>query len=352
VETSINYLMLHRDPVRHQYFSNKENRDPIFDPVAKAWIVTDPSQSRELIASANLRPVPYAEDYQALEGRLGIDFSSLTFAFNHIPICLHGDRHVRSRRRVSEFLAARKASLNARIPEAVATHFNAFRREGQVEVMEDVVVPLVHDIISTVIDIDISAQDCPNASLVFDKSTGVKKRRRIAAEIASLRELISSRLGPNTTDDDVGLRLALLILGKDALIGTLGESLYRLLEVNAGRQLSDIEYPDFPPETGVPFIERQVVAPFRLADREFAAGDRVRIFLQAFAYAGGPRSRTNFFGSGAHACLGRPVSIEIWNAITALLSGVPLRANVLAYSARTSDYVFACPERLQVELRQ
>src|SRR5277367_2840593 len=129
--------MLHRDPGRHQYYSEKEGRDPFFDTGANAWIITNPSHCRELIGSSNLRPASYAEDYKIMETRLGIDFSSLIFAFDHIPICLHGDRHVRSRRRASEFLAERKASLNARIPEAVATHFDSIRREGRVEVMKD-----------------------------------------------------------------------------------------------------------------------------------------------------------------------------------------------------------------------
>jgi cytochrome P450 len=352
VELPINVLMLHRDPGRHQYFSRTESREPFFDTVAKAWIITDSAQCRELIGSSKLHPATYAEDYKVLEQRLGLDFSSLSFAFAHIPICLHGDRHARARRRVSEFLASRKAALNARIPDAVATHFNAFRREGRVEIMKDAILPLVLDIISTVIDIDISDVDCQNASLVFDKSISVNKRRNVAAEIATLRDLISGHLGPNASEDDIGMRLALLVLGKDALIGTLGESLHRLLEANPGRRLTDIEYPDFPPETGVPFIERVVVNPFMLAAKNFALGDRVRIFLQTFAYEGEPRSRTNFFGAGPHACLGRPVSLEIWNAITALLSAVPLYATVLSYAARTSDYVFACPEHLQVELRQ
>src|SRR6185312_17235704 len=105
-----------------------------------------------------------------------------------------GDRHARARRRVSEFLASRKTALNARIPDAVATHFNAFRREGRVEIMKDAILPLVLDIISTVIDIDISDVDCQNASLVFDKSISVNKRRNVAAEIATLRDLISGHL--------------------------------------------------------------------------------------------------------------------------------------------------------------
>lgn len=351
MELPINFLMLHRDPMRHQYFSREESRDPFFDPIAKAWIITNPTHCRDLIASGNLRPASYEEDYKTLEERLGIDFSSMTFAFNHIPLCLHGDRHMRSRRRVGEFLATRKALLDTRIPEAVATHFDAIRRVGRVEIMRDMVYPLVPDILSTVIDIDVSAVNCSNASVIFDKSISINKRRRIAAEIATLRELIASRLGGDASEEDVGMRLALVILGNDALTGTLGESLYRLFRTNPGRRLADIDYPELPPETGVPFIERLVVTPFKLASYDFAIGDRVRIFLQAFAYAGEPRSRVNFFGAGAHACLGRPISIAIWNAITAFLSNIPLRTDVLSYSARNSDYVFACPEALQVELR-
>jgi hypothetical protein len=352
VSLPINFLMLHRDPVRHQYFIQNQDRDPFFDAAVKGWIVANPVHCRDLIASNNLRPASYEEDYKALEARLGIDFSSLTFAFSHIPLCLHGEHHARQRRRASEFLAARKAALNARIAPAVARHCGAFHREGRIEVMHDTVLPLVLDIISTIIDINVTAGDCPNASLVFDRSIGVNKRRAIAAEIAALREQIASRLGASATDEEIGLRLALLILGKDALIGTLGESLYRLLDAHSGQLLSDIEYPALPPETGVPFIERLALTPVKLGPSNCADGERVRIFLQTFAYQDEPRARSNFFGAGAHACLGRAVSIDIWNAITGFLSKIPLRAKVLSYRPRTSDYVFACPEYLHVELHR
>jgi hypothetical protein len=217
--------------------------------------------------------------------------------------------------------------------------------------MNDVIVPLVHEFISLIVDIDISSMlDCHHASQIFDRSIGINKRRRIEAEIASLRKLISSRLKENATEEEIGLRIAFLILGKDPLMGTLGESLHRLLEENPGRQLIEIEYPELPAETGVPFIERLVVTPFELAGHEFMKGDRVRIFLQSFAYADNPGSRANFFGAGTHACLGRPLSIEVWKGIVAFLSTVPLRANVLSYAPRTSDYVFTCPEHIRVEM--
>lgn len=354
MESPINFLTLHRDPIRHQYFPNNQSREPFFDPIANAWIITDPSHCKELIASSNLRPgtSACAEDYRILGERLGVDFSILIFVFGHIPLCLHAEPHAHSRRRMSEFLATRKAELNARIPALVATHFDVMRREGRVEIMKDAIIPLGLDIMSIIVDLDISTADCKSVSIAFDKLISMTKRRRAAADMATLRELIARHLGPEVSEDDVGLRLALLVLGRDPLIGTLGESLYRLLAANSGRRLLDISYPDLPTETGVPIAERLVVTPFKFAGRDFVVGDRFRIYLQSLAYVDEPRVRTGFFGGGAHTCLGRPIFTEIWKATTALLSEIPLRATVLSYAARDSDYVFTCPEHLKVELLQ
>ena len=127
----------------------------------------------------------------------------------------------------------------------ITRHFGVLRHEGQFELMNDVIAPFVHEIVSLIVDIDISASlDCRNVSQVFDRSIGVIKRRRIEMEIASLREFITSRLKEKATEEEIGLRLAFLILGKDPLMGMLGESLYRLLEDNPGRRLTDVAYPE------------------------------------------------------------------------------------------------------------
>jgi cytochrome P450 len=350
---SHNFLTLHREQRRHAYFSAHADSAPFFDPVASAWIVTNPALCRELLGSSHLHPPPYAESLNALAQRLGTDFVSLLFAFSHIPLCLHGDRHRPARRRASEFLAARKGALNARLPAIIATNFGRLRHPGRLDLMHDIIVPAVRDIISILVDMDVgSGLECRDASFVLDRFIGVAKRRRIEQEIATLRDAIADRLGDEATEDDIGLRLTLLLLGKDPLIGTVGESLRQLLDDNPGLRLSDIDYPELPPQTGIPFVERVVAAPFEDADCAFKIGDKVRIFLQSFAYVDNSGARTNFFGAGAHACPGRPVSIDIWKEITAFLSDVPLRASVLSYAPRSTDYMFTCPEHLHVELRQ
>lgn len=344
-------LTLHRAPDRDRFFCENHNQPPVFDDSSKAWIVTDPAQCAQLLASSNLRPSSYVAGIETLESRLGIDFSDLIFALNHIPLCLHGEPHLRCRRRISEFLATRKASLSACLPRLVAEHFGPFARGGRIEVMREVIEPFVLEVISTTIDIDFrSAVKCSFVSTIFDRSIGVRKRRRIAREVSELRAFIASSLGPEANEEDVGIRVALVILGNDALTGTLGESLHRLLVVNSGRRLNEIAYPEQPPQTGVPYVDRIVDTPFVLAGQKFVAGDRARIFLQTFAYSAAPKSRRHFFGAGPHVCLGRPLAIEAWQEVSAFLGGVPLFADVISYAEKTDNYVFLCPERLELEV--
>ena len=59
-----------------------------------------------------------------------------------------------ARRRVSEFLSARKAALTAGIPQAVSRRFEIMRRAGRVEAMREVLNPLVNDIMGIISDID------------------------------------------------------------------------------------------------------------------------------------------------------------------------------------------------------
>ncbi|MDR3464758.1 MAG: hypothetical protein P4M07_02315 [Xanthobacteraceae bacterium] len=348
---SPNFLTFHRDEARHDFFSDHRDRPPFFDPRTRTWIVTSASDCRQLISSDKLRPATYADDYRALGQRFNIDFSALVFAFDHIPLCQHGDPHARSRRLASEFLAARRTVVAAQIPDITARHLSAFKRTGKLEVMNDIIEPMIREYLCLISGVEIgAAQSIGHISSIFDRSSGLNKRQAMESEIAALRELIVSRLGRHAPEDEVGLRLAFFILGMDPLRGTLGESLHKLIEANAGLRLADINYPAFPPQTGVPFIERLVITPFNSGTAAFNSGDRVRIFLQSFSSEQSDLSRANFFGAGTHACLGRPLSLDIWQGLTAFLSEIQLRASVLSYTPRTSDYVFTCPEKLVLEL--
>jgi hypothetical protein len=335
-------LTVARTAERDSFLAESRTRDPFFDTASAAWIVTQPELCKELVASASLVPAPAVETYNDMATQLGLDFDNVIFAFHHIPLCLRDELHAHSRRRTSEFLSTRRYAMKSWMANALPDLLVPFRSAGHFDAMMSVVVPIVRGLISTMIGLDLPADlDLDDISLVFDKSISMRRRLALDASIGLLRRHIQTELGMEGDDDAVGLLLALVILGKDALLGTLGESLYRIFRDAGERRLKELDYGRSPAQTGVPFVERVVVAPISAGGLKLAPGERVRIFLQTFAHSP-PSSHHRFFGAGAHACLGRPISTELWIGISDNLSAVDLRPRVLSYVAGRR-LCFQCP---------
>lgn len=344
------YLTFHRSPERHARYLH-DSGCPVFDPVTKAWIITDPGSCERLLTSPDTRPVGYSENYAALEQRLGVDFSNALLALLHIPMCLHEEAHQKARRRVGEHLAARRFDLSASMTKSLAVNLEPLRKQGELEIVSQVLEPLVLGVAEALTDVPPAvAAECRTVSTLFDKSIGPRKRRRIDMELGLMRDAIISKLGPDTPEDAVGLRLALAVLGRDTLVGTIGSSLYSILSANPGRRLNEIAYPKMPPETGVPFIEPIAVTAFPDQGAQINSGDRLRIYYQTFAYSESPEDRPKMFGVGGHLCMGKALSLDLWGGVTSALGEIPLFADIVSHEWRTDDYVFLCPSHLRVRL--
>lgn len=344
------YLTFHRSPERYAGYFRGTDR-PVFDPVTKAWIVTDPGCCERLLTSPNTRPATFSDNYVALEKRLGIDFSNVLLALLHIPMCLHEEAHRKARRRVAEHLAARRFDLSAGMTKSLAVHLEPLRQEGELEIISKVLEPLILGVTEALTDVPPAvAAECRTVSTIFDKSIGPRKRQRIDVELGLMRAAIIGKLGLDASEDAVGLRLALAVLGRDTLIGTIGASLYSILSANPGRRLNEIIYPNMPPETGVPFIERIAVNTFSDQGTQFNSGDGLRIYYQAFAYSDSPLEQPKIFGVGSHLCMGKNFSLDLWSEMTSALGKIPLYADIVSHEWRTDDYIFLCPSHLRVRL--
>jgi hypothetical protein len=344
------YLTLHRSPDRRAHYDAAGTK-PAFDPVTNAWIIRDAGMCERILASPHTRPDTFAENYAILEQHLGLDFSNTQVAIRYIPLCLHAGDHVKARHLVAEHLAAQKDRISAWLANDLPVHLRVLDQEGDVELVRDMLEPIVFGAFEVVTDVPAPvARSCKATSVLFDKASGPRKRRRAEDDVARLRAAIRSKLGPDASADAVGVRLALAVVGRDSFLGTLGASLHHVLTANQGRRLDEIDYPQTPPETGVPFVERIAVQSFDDADTRFKTGDRIRLYLQSFAYTNSARDRGRIFGVGSHLCPGKSLSIAVWGAMTRRLRQIPLHADVTSYAVRTDDYVFLCADHLNVRL--
>ncbi len=344
-----NYLTIYRQAERDEFLASARRSGPFFDRVTRAWIVADPDLCRELLSTPALYPAPALEHYRNMPSGFGDAFTSVAFAFEHIPLSMYGEVHTEARRRASTFIAGRHHAIRAWAEDKLPGHLEALARAGRVELMSEVIKPLVRELFATLVDTDLPDRlVLDHVSQVFDKSIGMSRRVRLEADMEQLEAHLRERLG-DIGEDEIGMRLGLLVVGKDALVGTLAESLSQLFSDNADLPLNRMTFAKMPHRTAVPFVERIAAEPVSVAGLELAEGDRVRVVLQTYGH-GAPSEHHRYFGAGAHACLGRPLSLELWSAIATILTRLTSRVRVLDYQLATDSYVFIVPTKLEVEV--
>jgi len=314
--------------------------------------MTDPFPVRSLdgiahvLGGAGYAPITYADRHRMLGERLGFDVSEILRAIEAIPLCLRGAAHAERRKRLAELIARAAGSIDAFVAEDLGGMVQAAFAPGRHDVMTDFVHPCVDRIIACTIEI--APQTAPDTmiSKIFSQSIGVAKRRRMNRELGELRGRLGAAF-PELGPDEIADRVALSILGTDTLRGTFGCSLHALFEGGPARDAVR-RYRDIPPRTGVPYIDREALCPGEVEGAGHAAGAAFRACLGALE-GGADRDRVRFWGFGAHLCLGRKMSLQVWQGITAELLRLAPRVRVLEYGLLRDD-VFAIPGRFEIEV--
>lgn len=290
------------------------------------------AEAVRFLADPDYDVVPYHDRYAALADRLQLDFSNILYLLDHLPLALRETAHVDQRADVARLLADRRPHVAAALPAIIARHFAGLSRPGPCNLLDDCVKPTVEAMIATLIAADLSPTTANLVSRVFSQAMGVAQRRAMNAELAGLRRQIALA-HPDESVLRQGSRLALVVLGRDALIGTLSRSLHAHLLDLDGRPLRTHPMPEVPTHTGVPYIDREAKADH---------GDVVRCRLQALE-AAAPAERLRFFGAGPHVCLGRVLTLELFHQVSAHLSGLATSVRVDTFHLRKDD-VFALPD--------
>jgi cytochrome P450 len=343
------YLTVYKHPSRDEFLRASRDGPAFFDGATRAWIITNPELCREMLASPNLLPAPMAEK-RIEPGTMARRLAEMTEAIKYVPLFLSGEEHAALRRRVGEYLASRRAETSQWIERELPRFVEPFARPGRFDVVAEVLEPMLRDLMQTMIGMRLPAEfTLSQTSQVFDRYTSVSQRGEVGRDLTKLQDYVRAMMGPQASEDEIGVRLGLLVVGSDPTLGTFGESLVRLLRDADGQPLNQIAFPKFAPQTGIPFVERIVETAFSAEGIEFEKGARLRIVLQTYSLSP-PEQHHRFFGAGVHSCLGRPAATELWSAFGALLRQLSTRVRVLSYEVTENVYVFNIPRLFMVEV--
>ncbi|WP_310834391.1 hypothetical protein [Aetokthonos hydrillicola] len=269
-------LSLHyRDSRRAEF---KVMDDMIFNQELKSWFVFKPEVVVDLLRDDERLIVPdTVANIRMLETRYKRQFPHLIYAVSVIPLLLNGQVHREVRRGMAEMVLEGRARVLAAMPELMARHIVPLDRESTPEWIESRLSPLVSEVFGLICN---CPEPLPFPKLVltrlFDRFVSLAALGEAERQLGQLRQRLAGAVPEVEQAHVVGL----LVLGRDSLLGSLGTSLHTVLRVNEGKRFADIEFPDFPPETGVAIAERVATADIRVGAHMIAAGDRVRMYFQ------------------------------------------------------------------------
>lgn len=310
-------------------------------------IIGEYSLSRAILISELFQNLPMAEQYRALQRRLGHDFSAIIALCDRLGPFLSGEEHKVCRKfmamRLAEVRPLHEAGLYQFLDTFAATRLRAGER---FDLFADFSAPMFR----AMIEPTIAGADLPPTVLdlvddipwLFAMQTPLKKR-------IAINQALSAAIAGRS--ESVLDHIAVLVLGIRPLTGSLGLSLHRVFSDQPGVALRDMRWPETFVDSSLQYADRIAQEPVRLGEVSIAEGERVRCLVQDEAWSAQERQST-LFGVGKHLCLGRPLSELVWQQSVACFSRHALFARITPLQIRTDSEPFRLSRQYEVVLEQ
>ena len=295
--------------------------------------------------------IDYHEANEELARIARISLSNIDFTLAHNPISRDGDLHVTQRKAAARHIANHRRDMEVALAAAMDRCALRFDVACELDVMSEVIIPAVNLMIGALIGVPVSGDEpAATMSRLFDRLGSTRRHVEADRQIGEARDRIKAAHDDDISEAEVGAALSLWVLGYDAMIGTLGESLRLIFETHTGSVLSAIPFPDNPPETGVAYVARKATTDLEFGGVAVKAGQRLRVTLQSSAYSDDPKQQAHMFGAGIHTCVGRPAALDLWRALTTKLATIDRKVEFLGSKLRDQDHLFIYPDYLKVRV--
>lgn len=344
------FLQIHHLP--QKYFLYRSYSSATWVDELKCWCVFDAGTIEAMFRSHAFSVVNYAEHCADIARRIGLDLEPMVRALAHIPLAQEGARHAELRKEMALLIAAQTGALEGTLRQELEVLVETACRPGRmVDLVEHVAIPIYDRVFARILGVALGDErSAGSVSQIFDRSLSLNRRKRVNAQIADLAASYAAERERLTTTPE--LAVALTILGRDALIGSIAMSLWHILAQGDGAPLRDLAFPEDLPCTGIPYLERVATQDFRNEHLAVRPGERVRLYIDATAPAAGTGNADLLFGKGRHLCLGKPLARQTWRALALAMAKVPFGYRLHALRLRSNDYVFTYPEQAVIEFHE
>jgi hypothetical protein len=326
------FYELHSAEDRHAVLARLSPRVWRENELLPMWLVADPALIVQILRSPLTAPSELNDVLKAVEAKHGVQFPNVDYACRVLPLLLRDDVHAELRRPFATFLAGRLAELDAQLPDFVKSCLAPLDRKGRLDIVAEAINPLVQRIFSILLRSRMPAEILTlHVSDVLSFKTIVSHLRnldtRIAKALACLRTTTRD-------EEEVGWKFICLVFGIDTLATMLTESV--VVALRAGDGVAKL--PEFPIETGVPVAHRRVMSDLTIGGHAFAKGDLIRLQMQVLGYSSTAENHKFIFGAGAHSCVGKQLSLRVWEAFKREFDGLDISGRVVDYQTIPSHY--------------
>lgn len=268
------------------------------------------------LGDADFTPTPHLDFTRDLANRLALDLSTTLAVMERLPLWQSGTDHTSLRREVASFLSENRKEKNKAASERVRLCFESYLDATDIDLLA-AIRDVVHIFMEEVTGLPLISGISSDMPSVFSSNLGIRSRKRLESCLRMQMEFARKHF-PHESESRHLLRVGQWTMGRDALIGTIGLSLYHHLTLLDGRPLNTIRLSIIPTHTGIPAIGRIAQKDLSVAGCPVSKGALIECRLDTLANQP-ENDRRHFFGAGAHLCLGRPLTLSLMTMIADFL---------------------------------
>jgi cytochrome P450 len=328
------FYQLHSAEGRHGVFARLSPSVWLENELLPMWVVADPALIVQILRSPLTAHSDLNDVLKTVEAKHGIQFPNVDYACHVLPVLARNDLHPELRRRFATFLAGRVAELDPQLAKVVKSCLAPLGRKGRLDIVAGVVHPLVQRIFSILLNSEMPAEFLAlHVTELLSFKTTVSHLRNLDARIARALAYLRKTTGD---EEETGWKFVCLVFGMDTLAMMLTESVVVALRDQDGGKIARL--PSFPIETGVPVSHRRAKRDFSIGGYAFAKGDLIRLQMQALGYSSIAEDHRFIFGAGAHACVGKQLSLRVWEVFQREFDALNVSGRMIGYETAPCHY--------------